>query len=233
MSGGTTHIITGVTTVDCQKQVRSWRLLLSIMEFLIPRCNRNYLNEQKQREEDNYVKNIYRDTQQLAFSPNTKKITGTIFGYRHGKVSFCIQANSTAVAPILLLELDVPTAILAKEMQSGVLRISLDSKRSNSPASSPLISIPFWTMSFNGKKVGFAIKRKPTQVDMQILRLMKSVAVGAGVISGKRLSFDDDLMYLRANFERVASSSNSESFHLINPDGCTSQELNIVLRRTR
>lgn len=88
-------------------------------------------------------------------------------------------------------------------------------------------------MYCNGRKVGYAVRRKVSKADMDLLRLMDSVVVGAGVISGKQLDHDDELMYLRANFKRVAGSSDSESYHLIDPDGNIGQELSVFLFRSR
>ena len=88
-------------------------------------------------------------------------------------------------------------------------------------------------MYCNGRKVGYAVKRRPSKADMDALRLMSSVFVGAGMISGKELDHDDELMYLRANFERVRGSSDSETFHLIDPDGNIGQELSIFFFRSR
>lgn len=88
-------------------------------------------------------------------------------------------------------------------------------------------------MFCNGKKAGCAIRRRPTQGDKNVLRLMQSVHVGTGLINGKTLNSADDLMYLRATFERVSLSSNSESFHLISPDESSGQDLSIFfLRKT-
>lgn len=88
-------------------------------------------------------------------------------------------------------------------------------------------------MYCNGRKVGYAFKRKPSKGDMDALKLMRSVIAGAGVISGKELDRDDELMYLRANFERVSGSSEAESFHLMDPDGNIGQELSIFFFRSR
>ncbi|OVA20886.1 Protein of unknown function DUF617 [Macleaya cordata] len=257
--GSAIHIVDGVTVVDCQKQVRSWSLLRSIVKFLIPSCNHNFSEEQQERRRGEYYNDPYqyyllRRRRLRSLIPsnintnltNTTKITnittGTIFGYRRGKVNFCIQSNPNSSTPILLLELAIPTAILAKEMQSGLLRIALECNYSvPTRRSSSLLSMPVWTMNCNGRKVGFAINRVPTQADKKVLRLMQSVVEGVGIISGKKLINSDeddkqhdhdDLMYLRANFERVSGSSDSESFHLINPDGSNSQQLSIFFLRT-
>ncbi|KAK7387535.1 hypothetical protein VNO78_28415 [Psophocarpus tetragonolobus] len=192
------------STVGCEKQVRSWRVLRSLMELVIPTCKCSLVEEEEAEQQ-----------QQLM------TITGTIFGYRKrkGKVSFCIQANANSSMPILVLELAVPTSVLAKEMRGGTLRIVLESGTNNVF----LFSSPLWTMYCNGRKVGYAVKRRPSNADFEALSLMRSVAVGTGVIN----TCKDHLMYLRANFQRVPGSSSSESFHLIDPQGTIAQELSI------
>ncbi|XP_062154190.1 protein MIZU-KUSSEI 1-like [Alnus glutinosa] len=218
---GATTIANGVTTVDCQKQVRSWRLLRSLMELLIPSCGCTIIEDR-----ENYLQN-YSNPQYPTFTSSTAVI-GTLFGYRRGKVRLCIQTSSKLPTnPILLLELAVPTTTLAREMRGGVLRIALECA-SATPACS-LLSMPVWTMYCNGRKVGYAFKRQPSKADMDALRVMSAVVVGAGMISGKELDGDDEVMYLRANFERVCGSSDSESFHLIDPHGSigVDQELSI------
>lgn len=258
-TNGAIRIVEGVTAVDCQSQVCSWSTLLqSILWFLIPSCTRNDSNQQLERLRGDYYynnnNNHYHHYQQQRrhlrrtlirtniYTKRTNNImTGTIFGYRRGKVNFCIQSNPSSSLPILLLELATPTTVLAKEMKSGLLRIALEYSNTDLRHSSSLLSIPVWTMYCNGKKVGFAKKRVPTQVDNKVLRLMKSVVEDVGIINGKILmnsddhnnnnTNDDDLMYFRANFERVAGSSNSESFHLINADGSNNQQLSIFFLR--
>lgn len=222
-----TRFVHGVTAVDCQKQVRSWSLFRSLMELLIPSCGCHYFEE----EEEPIVHNRHSYFSKTIFKPAaTGNMIGTIFGHRHGKLSFCIQPSSKTTAPILLLGLEVPTELLAREMQNGVLRIALkcsSGQRKRGSPSSFLLSTPIWTMYCNGKKVGHAIKRRPSQADMDVLRLMQSIYVGVGVLEREALNCDDELMYLRANFEWVPGFSGSESFHLINPDGSAGQELSV------
>ncbi|XP_026456766.1 protein MIZU-KUSSEI 1-like [Papaver somniferum] len=257
------HIVDGITSVDCQNQVRSWSLLRSIMWFIIPSCTGNISEKQleNRRKGEYYNNNKYLHylqpprSRSVSYSKNTKTdktsgiknmSTGTIFGYRQGKVTFCIQSKPDSDIPTLLLELALPTAILAKEMKSGLLRIALECNNNTSRhSSSNLLSVPIWSMYCNGRKVGSAIKCVPTQADKRVLRLMQSIDEGVGIINQKTLmnslgdNDDDprnnlgDLMYLRANFERVSASSNSESFHLINQDGSNNQQLSIFFTRTR
>lgn len=225
-----------ITTVDCEKQVRSWRLLRSLVELLIPSCYSTF-DEPVQSKKPVSSFN-YHHTQ--SFTSNTTNIKGTIFGYRKGKVNFCIQTNPNSSAPLLLLELAVSTSTLAREMRGGLLRITLESSNGggsgsgNENGNSSLLSTPVWTMYCNGKKVGFAVKKKPTKSDLQVLNQMESVVVGAGTIHGKEINRDDDIMYLRGKFERVHGSSNSESFHLLDPEGSMGQQqLSIFFLRSR
>ncbi|XP_020208278.1 protein MIZU-KUSSEI 1 [Cajanus cajan] len=229
-----------VTTVDCEKQVRSWRLLRSLMHLLIPTCNCATIIEEEHQAVT--PSNVCLQNPTKYHSPsltNSTTITGTIFGYRRGKVSFCIQANASSTNPILLLELAVPTTILAKEMREGSLRIALEcddnDNNNDDENANALLSTPLWTMYCNGRKVGYAVKRRPSKTDFEALRLMRSVVEGTGVMNCKDFVHkeDDQLMYLRANFQRVRGSANSESFHLIDPEGDIDQELSIFFFRSR
>lgn len=71
-----------------------------------------------------------------------------------------------------------------------------------------------------------------------MLKTMQSITVGAGVIplgsgSGSGSLSEEEVMYMRANYECVTGSGDSESFHLINPDDGPGQELSFFLLRTR
>ncbi|XP_040963900.1 uncharacterized protein [Gossypium hirsutum] len=134
-----THVKNGVTSVECHKQVRPWRILRSLMELLIPTCNRTFNHGQDIKHEC-YFQTYYLKPVYTTF-PSV--ITGTIFGYRRGKLSFCIQANSKSTNPFLLLEFAVPIAVLAREMQGGILRIALHCTVSgNFSSSDSVLSMP-------------------------------------------------------------------------------------------
>ncbi|XP_026427620.1 protein MIZU-KUSSEI 1-like [Papaver somniferum] len=199
-------------------------------------------------------------------------VIGTFFGHRRGHVCFCIQYDRLNSKPSLLLQFSLPTYPLIKEMKCGLVRIALEScnnhrnasdnnnnnnskddvRRNSTSSVLPLLSIPIWTMCINGRKVGFASRRRTTDKDRLVLKTMKSMTVGAGVIpSGSLVSSttatakcdhhqnqegggeDGDVIYMRANYERVIGNIDSESFHLINPDGFSGQELSIFLLRSR
>ncbi|XP_054779729.1 protein MIZU-KUSSEI 1 [Prosopis cineraria] len=165
--------------------------------------------------------------------PSKSMVIGTIFGNRRGHVWFCVQHDRLSIKPILLLELSIFTNQLVQEMRFGLVRIALECDRSGLE-SCPLRSVPVWTMFCNGRKVGFAAKRKPSERVTLILKTMQCVSVGAGVLpSGlKTDSVSEELMYMRANYEHVVGSADSESFHLINPDESPGQELSVFLLRS-
>ncbi|XP_044510772.1 protein MIZU-KUSSEI 1-like [Mangifera indica] len=218
---GPLQIIETATSVECGREVRFRRSFRSLVECMVPCCGF--------QQTDSFSS----DTDSIATHAST--ITGTFFGYRKGRVSFCLQ-DDTRSSPLLLLEFAVPTAYLAREMQYGLLRIALEcdrQKQCSTASSCSLFNVPVWSMYCNGRKVGFAIRRQTTVSDMAVLKLMQSVSVGAGVLPVSPKSEEEgDLMYLRASFERVIGSADSESFHMINPVGSSGQELSIFLLRT-
>ncbi|KAK8709975.1 hypothetical protein V6N13_145320 [Hibiscus sabdariffa] len=170
------RLTTGVTSVECQKQVRSWRLLRSLMELLIPSCNCAFIEQERE----------------IRYYPPP---------------AFVSKPTTT---PFSSSNLQSP-----QRFWQGKCRAVSSELRWSAP-------------------VEIRIKRKPSKGDMDALRLMSSVVVGAGLISGKELDHhDDELMYLRANFQSVGSSAHSESFHLIDPDGNIGQELSIFFYRSR
>ncbi|KAL1218658.1 Protein MIZU-KUSSEI 1 [Cardamine amara subsp. amara] len=229
---------TVVTTVDCQKQVRPWRLLRSFIQLLIPTCNCTLVQELEQENPNLRSKKLYNDIKSRTSSFRSSSslpsstVTGTIFGYRKGKISFCIQTPRKSTNLDLLLELAVPTTVLAREMRGGALRIVLErnNEKQEEEEEDSVVSTPFWNMYCNGKRVGYARKRCPSKDDVAALTALSKVVVGAGVVTGKELGrFDDELMYLRASFRRVYGSKESESFHLIDPAGNIGQELSIFI----
>lgn len=172
-----------------------------------------------------------------------RKVTGTLFGNRRGNVSFAVQLDPKS-EPVLLLELAMSTSSLVKEMSSGLVRIALESERHRGPGRGggrkPLFHEPTWTMYCNGRKLGLAASRTCGESDWHVLSTVRSVSVGAGVIpvvdDGKKGSGSSEglgeLLYMRARFERVVGSRDSEAFYMLNPDGSNGgPELSIFLLR--
>ncbi|KAB1200641.1 Protein MIZU-KUSSEI 1 [Morella rubra] len=164
--------------------------------------------------------------------PSRSMVVGTIFGPRRGHVWFCVQHDRLSSKPTLLLELSILTNQLVKEMRGGHVRIALECDKSEL-GSCPLRSVPVWTMCCNGRKLGFAAKRKASERVRSLLKTMQSTTVGAGVIPGGFGSpGSEEVIYMRANYEHVVGNGDSESFHLINPDEYPGQEFSMFLIRS-
>lgn len=91
-------------------------------------------------------------------------------------------------------------------------------------------------MYYNGRKCGQAISRTCGEFEWYVLNTVQSVSVGAGVIpmvdDGRKGSGSEgELLYMRAKFERVVGSRDSEAFYMMNPDGNGGPELSIFLLR--
>lgn len=175
-----------------------------------------------------------------------RKVTGTLFGHRRGHVTFAVQDEPRS-EPSLLLELATSTSALVKEMASGLVRIALECDKSQAVAVAAargrgrkpkLFHEPMWTMYCNGRKCGYALTRACGDFEWHVLRTVQSVSVGAGVIpsdeaadKGGRAGGEGEVLYMRARFERVVGSRDSEAFYMMNPDGNGGPELSIFLLR--
>ncbi|CAN4097250.1 unnamed protein product [Withania somnifera] len=124
------------------------------------------------------------------------RVTGTLFGYRKGRVSLSIQENSRTL-PTVVVELALQTNVLQKEMNLGMVRIALECEKRDKKEKINLLEEPLWTMYCNGKKNGYGI--------------LKPVSMGAGVLHGKSdvEGPDGEMTYMRAHFERVVKSKDA------------------------
>ncbi|CAN1256238.1 Protein MIZU-KUSSEI 1 [Linum perenne] len=163
-----------------------------------------------------------------------RKVTGTLYGYRRGHVTFAVQTDSR-FEPVFIIELAVSTASLVKEMSSGLVRIALECEKSKSTAPGrKLFDEGVWSMYCNGRKCGYAAARgRCNEVDSRVLTTVRAVSVGAGVIPplAELAGEMGELMYMRAKFERVVGSRDSEAFYMMNPDGNGGPELSLFLLR--
>uniref|UniRef100_M8CEM8 Protein MIZU-KUSSEI 1 n=1 Tax=Aegilops tauschii TaxID=37682 RepID=M8CEM8_AEGTA len=101
-----------------------------------------------------------------------------------------------------------------------------------------LLDEPLWTAYVNGRKIGYAMRREPTEDDLTVMQLLRTVSVGAGVLPNDVMGCDTaegqeagDLAYMRARFDRVVGSRDSESLYMLNPDGNNGPELSIFFIR--
>ncbi|XP_014500113.1 protein MIZU-KUSSEI 1 [Vigna radiata var. radiata] len=157
--------------------------------------------------------------------------TGTIFGYRKGRVSLAIQED-TRQMPIFLIELPMLASALNKEMASDIMRIALESETKSSRKK--LMEEFVWAVYCNGRKVGYSIRRKQMSDDeLHVMQHLRGVSMGAGVLptASDHKDSDGEMTYMRARFERVVGSKDSEALYMINPDGAQGPELSIFFVR--
>ncbi|KAK3158882.1 hypothetical protein QOZ80_2AG0142870 [Eleusine coracana subsp. coracana] len=165
-------------------------------------------------------------------------VTGTIFGRRRGRVHVALQTDPRS-APVLLVEMAAySTGALVREMSSGLVRLALECDK---PPLAPgekrraLLDEPTWRAYCNGRKCGFAVRRDCGGDEWKVLGAVEPVSVGAGVLPDDAATGaadeEGDLMYMRARFERVVGSRDSEAFYMMNPDGSGGPELSIYLLR--
>ncbi|KAF8716126.1 hypothetical protein HU200_026398 [Digitaria exilis] len=162
------------------------------------------------------------------------RLTGTLYGHRRGHVHLAFQVDPRA-CPALLLELAAPTAALVREMASGLVRIALECERAKgsalptptpTPTAGPnscgckkLVEETVWRAYCNGRSCGYAVRRECGAADWRVLRALEPVSMGAGVIPAASCGGGEgDVMYMRARFERVVGSRDSEAFYMMNPD---------------
>ncbi|XP_009597987.1 protein MIZU-KUSSEI 1-like [Nicotiana tomentosiformis] len=161
------------------------------------------------------------------------KVVGTLFGHKKGHVHFAFQKDPNS-KPAFLVELATPISGLVREMASGLVRIALEcDKEEEEKKSTRLIDEILWRTYCNGKKCGFATRRECGTKELQILKAVEPISMGAGVLpEGNGECHDSgDVMYMRAKFERVVGSRDSEAFYMMNPDSDGAPELSIYLLR--
>ncbi|XP_010547720.1 PREDICTED: protein MIZU-KUSSEI 1-like [Tarenaya hassleriana] len=168
------------------------------------------------------------------------RVVGTLFGSRRGHVHFAIQKDPTS-PPAFLVELATPISGLVKEMASGLVRIALECDRPKEEdagggektrmPSRRLVEEPLWRTYCNGKKCGFGARRECGGKETKVLKALEMVSMGAGVLPETEESGAGDVMYMRAKFERVVGSPDSEAFYMMNPDSNGAPELSLYLLR--
>ncbi|KAH8953814.1 hypothetical protein BDL97_08G046500 [Sphagnum fallax] len=236
--------------VECHKDIRYWTSLRDFLLVLFRCYGKTGRDHHRTTSTITSVSNHNKveKEREAAESFLGATVTGTLYGQRKGRVTFCVQGDSRS-APLLLLEFAMPTHSLVREMSSGLLRIALECKKNKlgkDLKAGGLFAEPVWTMFCNGRKVGLAIKRQFVDADREVLGLMQSVTMGAGVIPAvaaaaeeggkggggvRDSSSDEEIMYMRARYERGSFSADNLSFHMINPNGSQGQELSIFFIR--
>ncbi|KAI3423483.1 uncharacterized protein J3R85_010979 [Psidium guajava] len=173
-------------------------------------------------------------------------VVGTLFGNRRGHVHFAFQ-DDPSTAPAFLIQLAVPTSVLVREMASGVVRIALECDKKATTAAEAtkkekkkknggkLVEEAAWRTYCNGRKCGYALQREcGEEEEEKVLRALEVVSMGAGVLPGDKgdaAGEEGEMMYMRARFERVVGSGDSEAFYMMSPDGSGGPELSLYLLR--
>ncbi|KAI3691764.1 hypothetical protein L6452_31566 [Arctium lappa] len=162
----------------------------------------------------------------------TNCVTGTLYGHRNGRVTLAIQENPKT-PPITILELELETDILHTEMSLGTVRIALECEKDPERLKTKLLDEPLWTMFFNGKKGGLGVRRDAMEEDLNVIEQLRTVSMGAGVLPGKAdmEGQDGEIAYMRAHFDRVVGSKDSETLYMMSPDGNHGPELSIFFVR--
>uniref|UniRef100_A0A0E0LBW2 Protein MIZU-KUSSEI 1 n=1 Tax=Oryza punctata TaxID=4537 RepID=A0A0E0LBW2_ORYPU len=172
-------------------------------------------------------------------SSSARVLTGTVFGRLRGRVHLALQTDPRA-APAMMLELaGYSTGALVREMASGLVRLALECEKAPPPnpgekrRRAALMEETTWRAYCNGRKCGYAVRRECDAEEWRVLRAVEPVTVGAGVLpdGGGGAGGEGDMMYMRARFERVVGSRDSEAFYMVSPDGNAGPELSIYLLR--
>ncbi|XP_019197861.1 PREDICTED: protein MIZU-KUSSEI 1 [Ipomoea nil] len=161
------------------------------------------------------------------------RVTGTLFGYRKGRVSLSVQENPGTL-PNLVVELAMQTQALQKEMSQGMVRIALECEKRTEKDKMKLLDEPVWSMFCNGKKIGYSKKRDATDEDLSVMEALKVVSMGAGVLPSTKPDSegpDAEIAYVRACFDRTVGSKDSETLYMVSPDGDAGPELSIFFVR--
>ncbi|KAJ8772197.1 hypothetical protein K2173_027374 [Erythroxylum novogranatense] len=164
-----------------------------------------------------------------------RRVVGTLFGSRRGHVHLAFQKDPNS-PPAFLIELATPISGLVREMASGLVRIALecDKQKAEEKKGVRLLEEAMWRTFCNGKRIGFATRRECGLKEWNVLKAVEPISMGAGVLPGSASEgggADGELMYMRAKFERIVGSRDSEAFYMMNPDSNGTPELSVYLLR--
>lgn len=125
------------------------------------------------------------------------------------------------------------TNVLQREMSIGMVRIALECEKRAEKDKTKVLEEPLWTMFCNGKKTGYGVRREASEEDLYVMEVLKAISMGAGVLPGKSEveGAEGELAYIRAHFERVVGSKDSETLYMLSPDGNNGPELSIFFVR--
>ncbi|CAM0880871.1 unnamed protein product [Alopecurus aequalis] len=159
------------------------------------------------------------------------RTTGTLYGRRRSRITIAFH-DSPGSPPGLLLEMCVPTAKFIQDVSTaGMVRVTLECDKKQlqqqyqheGEAALPprrLLDEPTWAAEVNGESVGYASRREATEEDKRVMRLLRATSMGAGVLPDDMADpANGELTYMRAHFDRVVGSKDSETYYMDNPEG--------------
>lgn len=79
------------------------------------------------------------------------------------------------------------------------------------------------------KKIGYGARKDATEEDLHVMEMHKAVSMGAGVLPGwsEVEGLEDEMAYIRAHFEHIVGSKDSETLYMLSPDGKNGAEFSI------
>lgn len=189
------------------------------------------------------------------------RVVGTLFGHKRGHVHFAFQKDANSppaflvelATPISGLVKEMASGLVRIALECDKKEAGLaseDESEKKSAAASVagsgrrLLEELRWRTYCNGKRCGFATKRECRAREWKLLKAVEPISMGAGVLPKMTKEDGDDdgggdgddggegeIMYMRAKFERVVGSRDSEAFYMMNPDSNCAPELSIYLLR--
>lgn len=111
------------------------------------------------------------------------------------------------------------------------MRIAFECEK-NPAEKTKIVDEPIWTLYCNGKKNGYGVKREASEDDLTVMQLLHAVSTGVGLLPPDMADPQDgELSYMRAYFERVVGSKDSETFYMMMPEGNNGPELSVFFVR--
>lgn len=126
-----------------------------------------------------------------------------------------------------------PLITIFTDLRLFQVRIALECEKSAEQRPGRLLDEPLWTVFFNGKKSGYGMRRQASPDDLALMEVLKAVSVGAGVLPGRSETEgpDGEMTYMRADFEHVVGSRDSETLYMFGPEGNNGPDLTIFFVR--
>lgn len=115
-----------------------------------------------------------------------------------------------------------------------MLRIALECEKNGGKAASSssrtLLEEPMWALFCNGKRSGYGARREATEEDLGVMETLRAVSMGAGMMPAKAEG-EEEVAYVRAGFDHVIASKDTEILYMMSPEDCSGPDLTIFFIR--